>query len=136
MTPAPTHVTDAELEVLRALWERGPATIRELTELTYPDAGAAHIGTVQKLLERLESKRFVRRLAGTRPRRFAALVDRDALVALRLEETAARLCEGSFTPLVAQLVDARRLGDEDIRALRALVDRLESRTADRGTDGA
>lgn len=125
MTTKSAHVTDAELEVLRVLWDRGPSTTRELTERTYPEAGAAQVATVQKLLERLEAKRFVRRRPDARPRRFEAIVDRDALVARRLEETAERLCEGSFTPLVAQLVDARRLRDEDISALRELVDRLD-----------
>ena len=44
-----------ELDVLRALWEDGPATIRALTDRLYPRGGASEYATVQKLLERLES---------------------------------------------------------------------------------
>ena len=47
-------ITDAELAVIRTLWERGPATIRELTELLYADV--SQYSTVKKLLERLEAK--------------------------------------------------------------------------------
>ena len=61
MTPARDHVTDAELTVLKALWERGASTIRELTDALYPGGGAAHYATVQKLLERLEAKTCVKR---------------------------------------------------------------------------
>ena len=43
-------VTDAELAVLQALWERGTATIRQLTDALYPGGGPAQYGTVQKLL--------------------------------------------------------------------------------------
>src|SRR2546425_7906363 len=69
-------VTDAELAVLQALWEQGPAPIRRLTETLYPRGSAAHYATVQKLLERLESKRWVRRDRGVWPDVFAGTVDR------------------------------------------------------------
>ena len=51
----PPDVTDAELAVLQTLWEQGEATIRQLTDVLYPEGKAAHYGTVQKLLERLEA---------------------------------------------------------------------------------
>src|SRR5262249_10192887 len=56
MARTPPDVTDAELAVLQVLWDRGPATIRELTPLLYPDVTDASYATVQKLLERLEAK--------------------------------------------------------------------------------
>ena len=39
------NVTDAELEVLKLLWDRGPSTIRQLTDRLYPDGGTAHYAT-------------------------------------------------------------------------------------------
>ncbi len=136
MSDKAPHVTDAELEVLKVLWDAGLSTIREITDRIYPDGGTSHYATVQKLLERLETKQFVRRRSGGRANRYLATVGRDRLVASRLEETAARLCEGSFTPLVAQLVDSRRLGADDLAALRGLVDRLEREAAGDGPEGS
>ena len=52
---------DAELAVLNELWDRGPATIRQLTDSLYPEGTGAHYATVQKLLERLEGKGCVAR---------------------------------------------------------------------------
>ena len=49
-------VTEAELAVLQALWDAGPATIRQLVERVYQQTGTSVYGTVQKLLERLEAK--------------------------------------------------------------------------------
>lgn len=54
-------VTEAELAVLQALWDAGPATIRQVVERVYGQTGTSVYGTVQKLLERLESKGFVGR---------------------------------------------------------------------------
>ncbi len=49
-------VTEAELTILQAIWEHGPATIRQLAERVYGEGGASTYATVQKLLDRLESK--------------------------------------------------------------------------------
>ena len=46
MARTPQDVTDAELAVLQALWDGGPATIRRLTDVLYPGGGPAQYGTV------------------------------------------------------------------------------------------
>jgi BlaI family transcriptional regulator, penicillinase repressor len=120
----PQDVTDAELEVLRALWELGPATIRTLADRLYPRGGASEYATVQKLLERLEDKGHVGHQADGRQNVFTARVGRDDLVARRLRDTAERLCDGSLTPLITHLVSAGRLSPHELRELRRLVDRL------------
>lgn len=50
---------EAELKVLRSLWEKGSQTMRELTEAVYPGGGASEYATIQKLLERLLDKGLV-----------------------------------------------------------------------------
>lgn len=120
-----TDVPDAELAVLKVLWERDSATIRELTDLLYPGGDTSAYATVQKLLERLEARRCVRRRRDGRLNVFAATVSREDLIDRRLQDAADKLCEGSLTPLLTQLVDARRLSAGDVRALRELVDRLD-----------
>ena len=114
-------VTDAELAVLRELWERGPTTIRDLTDRLYPGGGTSAYATVQKLLERLEGKACVARQRTQVPHVFAATVDREALIAQRLEALAADLCEGSVAPLLTNLVRHHRLTDGERQALRAMV---------------
>jgi predicted transcriptional regulator len=121
----PRDVTETELAVLKALWDRGASTIRELTDLLYPRGGTAHYATVQKLLERLEAKRFVRRSQAGRVNVYRAAVGRDQLIARRLKDTADQLCEGSLTPLLTSLVGSRELEQADLAALRELVDRAE-----------
>jgi predicted transcriptional regulator len=126
MAGRPRDVTDAELEVLRLLWDGGPATIRALTDALYPEGGASAYATVQKLLERLEGKGHVDRQAQGRHNVFRATVRREELVARRLRDTANELCDGSLTPLLTQLVSGGRLSREELRELRRVVER-ESR---------
>jgi predicted transcriptional regulator len=125
------HATDAELAVLETLWDVGPATIRQLTDLLYPDGGPAHYATVQKLLERLEAKSCVTRRQRGRINVYRAKVERRDLIARRLRETADRLCGGSLTPVLTQLVSSAELTPRELRALRDLVRRHDRRKSGR-----
>src|SRR5512136_2417511 len=124
MARRPQDVTDAELDVLRALWDHGPATIRALTDRLYPGGGTSEYATVQKLLERLEDKGHVSHRSEGRLNLYTARVGRQDLVAHRLRETAEQLCGGSLTPLLTHLVSAGRLTPGELRELRRMVDRL------------
>ena len=118
-------VTETELAVLKLLWRRGASTIRQLTDLLYPEGGPSHYATVQKLLERLEAKKCVRRTRRERVNVFSPAVGRADLIARRLRETADQLCDGSLTPLLTHLVDSSELSRDEVAALRDLVDRLD-----------
>jgi BlaI family penicillinase repressor len=120
----PQDVTEAELDVLRTLWEVGPAPIRALADRLYPGGGASEHATVQKLLERLEDKGHVSRRQDGRHNVYSARVGRGDLVARRLRDTAEQLCDGSLTPLLTHLVSAGRLSADELHELRQLVDRL------------
>jgi BlaI family penicillinase repressor len=128
MPRRPRDVTDAELDVLRLLWEAGPATIRTLTDRRYPNGGTSEYATVQKLLERLEGKGHVARTAEGRQNVYHATVEREQLVARRLRATADDLCDGSLTPLITQLVNAGSLSRDELWELRRVVDRATRRT--------
>ena len=117
-----SRVTEAELEVLRKLWHRGESGIRELAEELYPAGGLSANATVQKLLDRLSAKGFVDRRAEGRRNLFRALVTRGELIRLRLQDTADALCGGDLNPLLTQLVESSGLSEEELSALRGLVD--------------
>ena len=125
MARTPQDITDAERAVLEKLWEQGPATIRQLADLLDPKGRQAHYATVQKLLERLESKRCVACDRSGAVNVFRATVDRDMLVGRRLQALAEELCGGSWTPLLMHLVQQRRLSAKDRQTLRNLIDQLD-----------
>jgi predicted transcriptional regulator len=124
MARTPRDVTDTELAVLQVLWDRGPATRRQITDVLYPGGGPAHYTTVQKLLERLEGKGYVTRDRGREVVTFTAAVDRGQLISRKLREVANKLCGGSLTPLLMNLVQAQPLTARELDELRALLDEV------------
>lgn len=126
-------VTDTELAILQVLWDQGPCTRRQITDVLYPRGGPAQYATVQKLLERLEAKGFVTaQNRGQGVLTFAVSVDRDELISRKLQEVAEKLCGGSMTPLLINLVRAQPLTDRQLDELRSFIEDLRRRTKRKG----
>ncbi len=128
MVRTPKDVTDAELAVLQALWDRGSSTTRQLTDVLYPQGTASQSATVLKLLERLEGKGCVRRKRQGGSNVFRAVVQRDELIERRLQAVAESLCDGSRTPLLMHLVDPEKLTREERETLRQLIQDLDKKS--------
>jgi predicted transcriptional regulator len=125
-------VTDTELAMLQVLWERGQATRRQVTDALYPGGDAAHYATVQKLLERLEAKGYVRHTREQGVLVFTAVVGREELIARRLRDVADKLCDGSLTPLLVNLVRAKPLTPGELDELQAFLDELRQQPRPKG----
>src|SRR2546423_12946651 len=97
-------VTAGELAVLQELWRKPGMSIRQITERLYPRRTAAHYGTVQKQLERLEAKAFMQRDRSLSVHLFTAAVDRDALVGRRVDAMGDKLRDGALTPILSPLL--------------------------------
>jgi predicted transcriptional regulator len=128
MKRSQADVTEAELSLLHALWDAGPATIRQLVERVYGQDGPSVYATVQKLLDRLEAKGFVRRDRGGAVHIFQAAIGRDELIGRRLRAVADALCGGSLTPLLTHLVEGQGLSAKERKELQALIHRLDRKS--------
>ncbi|MGP0068438.1 MAG: BlaI/MecI/CopY family transcriptional regulator [Isosphaeraceae bacterium] len=118
-------VTEAELALLQALWDSGPSTIRQLVERVYKQTGTSVYATVQKLLDRLETKEFVSRDRSGPVHVFRAAIDRDELIGRRLRAVADSLCGGSLSPLLTHLVEGKGLSEKERNELRGLIEQLD-----------
>jgi BlaI family transcriptional regulator, penicillinase repressor len=118
-------VTEAELTILRVLWDEGPLSVRDIVASLRDHPSSPQAATVQKLLERLEDKGWVTRDRSGSVQMFAATADRDDLIGQRLRGIADDLCEGSVTPLLSQLVNNAKLSAADRQLLRELIDRFD-----------
>jgi len=126
MKREPKDLPETELAILKALWEKEGATIRDLTDLLYPGGDVAHYATVQSLLDRLEEKGYVVRERLGRAHRFSAAVSREEFVGERLRSIARKLCGGSLTPLLTHLVRHKgKLSEKEEEELRSLIRDLD-----------
>jgi len=121
VTSKSQNVTDGELRVLEVLWDRGTATVREITAEVYEEQTFSKYQSVQKLLERLENKGCVKRDRTSSAHRFESTVNRDEIIGHRLQQVAETLCDGSLTPLLMHLAGRTRLKPKEREALRKLI---------------
>jgi BlaI family penicillinase repressor len=115
----------AELEVLKALWEVGPATVRALNEALQARGHRWAYTTVQTMLQRLGTKGFVRCQKGRPANTYAAAVSREVVLNRRLRDLADQFYDGTASPLLMALVEGGSLTGADVRRLRAMLDELE-----------
>jgi predicted transcriptional regulator len=115
-----------ELELLKVLWEHGPATVRELNALSRRQGRRWAYTTVLTMLQRLEAKGYVRSDKSGVAHVFRATVTRDKLLRQRLKDLANQFCEGTATPLMLALVEGQRFTPEEICRLRQMLDELEN----------
>jgi predicted transcriptional regulator len=119
-------VSDAELEVLKVLWEGGPATVRDTATALRRRKRRLAYNTVLTLLSRLREKGYVGVDKRETAHVFSPAVSRDELLGSTLASVADRLCDGTASPLVHALVRSQRFSADDIAHFRKLLDDLES----------
>jgi predicted transcriptional regulator len=118
-------ISETEMDVLKVLWEHGPATVREVNAVLRKRRRRYAYTTVLTLLQRLEAKGHVTSDKGGVAHVFSAAVSRGGLLRCRLDELADELCDGTATPLVQALVEGGRLTPEDVEQLRRLLDQFD-----------
>lgn len=119
--PAP-HATDAELAILKLLWEREPLTAREIREQLYPEGSPSDQATVQKLVQRLEQKKLVARDRRSFAHSFRATITREELAGNQLEALAEKLTDGSLVPFLLHAVSGKKLSADERNEIRRLLD--------------
>jgi BlaI family transcriptional regulator, penicillinase repressor len=118
-------VTEGELSILEVIWEQETPTSRDIAGAIYDKVSDSKMASVQKLLERLESKGYVSRDRRDRAHRFGAIVSREDFLRHRLQGLADRLCDGAIVPLVTTLLRSKKgLSKKNGEQLRRLIDEL------------
>jgi BlaI family transcriptional regulator, penicillinase repressor len=120
--PTRPPLANAELAIMDLLWDEERLTAREIRERLYPESPKAQHGTVQRLLQRLEEKGYVRRDTRLAVHLFSAAVGREDYASSQLESLAERLTHGSLAPLVTHLIEQNRLSPAELQRLRQILD--------------
>jgi predicted transcriptional regulator len=118
-------VTDTELEILKALWELGEGTVREVLDKLGPQGRGWAYTTAQTLLNRLEEKGCVASKKRGRAFVFRPVFTRDELLGRSLDDLASRVCDGKAMPLLLNLVQSPRFSRREQRRFKQLLDELE-----------
>ena len=119
-----THVprpTDAELSILRILWDRGPSTVRQVHETLAVEKPAAYT-TALKLLQIMTEKGLVDRDERDRTHIYRARLSEETTQRQLVRDLLDRAFGGSAGKLVMQALAARRASAEELRDIRRAID--------------
>ena len=113
--------TNAELEILRVLWRRGPSTVREVCD----DLSKTGYTTILKLLQIMAEKGLVEREMENRAHLYRAKSSEDVTQQSLVDDLLERAFGGSAQKLVLRALNAKKTSPEDLAEIRSLLDRLE-----------
>ena len=116
--------TDAELEILKVLWRRGPCTVREVFE-TLGEARGTGYTTVLKLMQIMACKGLVERDEGERAHRYEAALAEDETQRRLVGDLLQKAFDGSAKNLVLQALSSRRATADELAEIRRMLDELE-----------
>jgi BlaI family transcriptional regulator, penicillinase repressor len=118
--PAP-RPTDAELAILRILWDRGPSTVRQVHEILSRDRQAAYT-TALKLLQIMTEKGLVERDERDRTHIYRARLSEETTQRQLVRDLVDRAFAGSSSKLVLQALASKRASAEELRDIRKAID--------------
>lgn len=113
--------TEAELELLRILWEKEPATVRDIYDALNATRPSGYT-TVLKLLQIMTTKGLVVRDEANRAHLYRAAVSQDATQNEMLRDLSVRLFSGSAAQLALHALAMEPASADELEAIRALID--------------
>jgi predicted transcriptional regulator len=123
------RLSKLELQIMDALWTRGPAAIRDIRE-SFPAKSRPAYTTIQTMVYRLEAKKALRRVRKTgNAHIFEAAISRDAAKA-RLVDEFLSLFGGRMQPVMAHLIEAGNLTAGDVAEAERLLRDLAKKKKD------
>ena len=125
MKDTPKRLPDAELEVMKALWQAGKPLTRPELEARLAQHHWAST-TLLALLARLEAKGYVAREKQGRGYLYRAALSRRDYLPVESRSALARLFEGSAKNLVAAMAESDALTDRDIAELEEYLAELKA----------
>lgn len=118
-------ISAAELEVVSALWEGGPMTVREVMNALHVQGREIAYTTVLTFLARLERKGVVASDKQGVAYVYRPLISRDKVARSRLRDIVDQVFDGAPGPLVLHLMKHERFTSDELAEMRALIDRLD-----------
>ena len=120
-TPRPT---DAELEILSVLWERGPSTVREVHESL---SGTKDTGytTVLKLMQIMSEKGLVRRDERERAHVYEARLPQEQTQRQLVGDLLDKAFQGSAMKLVMHALVTNKASAKELSEIRRVLDEFE-----------
>lgn len=125
--PRSTQPTNAELAILRVLWERGPSTVRDVHE-ALPRGDDIGYTTVLKMLQIMVDKGQVKRREEGRGHVYRAAQSQEVTQQKLVTDLMERAFGGSAAGLVMQALSAKPASEAELERIRELIDEAQEKS--------
>jgi BlaI family transcriptional regulator, penicillinase repressor len=106
-------LTEQELEIMKIIWQRGEATVREVYEELLERRKVAYT-TVMTMMGVLEGKGHVEKAAGDRAYVYRPTRPKQEVISSMVTDFVARVFNGSATPLLMHLIESEQVTREEL----------------------
>lgn len=120
MTKPLPRPTDAELAILRVLWERGPSTVRQVHE-SLSEARETGYTTTLKLMQIMAEKGLLTRDESQRTHVYSVRLTQDQTQRQLVSDLMNRAFGGSAAALVMQALNAQAATPEELAEIQQLI---------------
>ncbi|OEZ63130.1 BlaI/MecI/CopY family transcriptional regulator [Duganella sp. HH105] len=122
MTTAPPKPTPSELEMLRLLWQSGPATAKQVHQAAVEARPDMNYATVLRLLQVMHTKGLLIRDESQRAHVYAPAQEQDSLQTNLLKELIQKAFSGSGKALVLAALRGGHVSKKEREEIQALLD--------------
>jgi predicted transcriptional regulator len=119
MRPRSTTLTQQELEIMKVVWERERATVRDVYESLLERRKVAYT-TVMTMMKILEQKGFLKKTQEERAYIYRPAQPKRKVVGAMVREFVNRVFNGSAEPLLVHLIEEHNLSAEDLEEIAKL----------------
>jgi BlaI family transcriptional regulator, penicillinase repressor len=120
MKPKKTVLTDQELELMKIVWDRGSATVRDVYEELLTRRKIAYT-TVMTMMGILEQKGHLKKSADERAYVYTPAQPQREVVGSMVQDFVKRVFNGSAKPLLVHLVEDKKIQPEELDEIRKLL---------------
>jgi predicted transcriptional regulator len=121
-------LTEAELRIMNALWQKGAGTVQQVLDWM-PEQPALAYNSVLTTIRILEKKGYVGHLKDGRAHVYQPLVDRDEASRSEIRHLVGRFFKNSHEALLLNILQDEEIDDAEVKRLRQMLNaRTESRS--------
>jgi BlaI family penicillinase repressor len=113
-------LTDQELEIMKIIWTRGTATVRDVYEELLTRRKIAYT-TIMTMMGILEQKGHLKKSADERAYVYTPAHPQREVVGNMVHDFLTRVFNGSAKPLLVHLVEDKKLSTEELDEIRKLL---------------
>jgi BlaI family penicillinase repressor len=113
-------LTEQELEIMKVVWEFGAATVRDVYETLLARRRIAYT-TVMTMMKIMEDKKYLKRRLRGRAYVYEGTRPKKQMIREMVSEFINRVFNGSAEPLLAHLVEERRLSEAELKQIAKMI---------------